>query len=185
MKDDERMNSLQVAEYQTLRATIQQRGTARLTLALVAFVAWAGLAVAIHVLAAAPVLSLVSLTVLAAGFEIVFALHVGVERIGRYLQVYYEVADVPPAWEHVAMLGGVRLRRPPGGLDPLFGGLFLFAVVLNLLPVALSAEPIEGIVLGVFHAGVVARIVVSHRFASNQRARDLEVLTQMRANPRA
>ena len=185
MKDDDRMNSLQVAEYQTLRATIQQRGTARLSLALLTFVAWAGLAVAIHVLAAAPILSLMSLTVLAAGFETVFALHVGVERIGRYLQVYYEVPDVPPAWEHVAMLGGARLPRPPGGLDPLFGGLFLLAVVLNFLPVALAAEPIEGIVLGLFHGGVVTRIVVSHRFAASQRARDLEALTEMRANPRS
>ena len=37
-----------------------------------------------------PLATLVPLLVLAAAFECVFALHVGIERVGRYLQVFYE-----------------------------------------------------------------------------------------------
>ena len=49
-------------------------------------------------------LSLVSLSVLVGGFEAIHALNVGVERIGRYLQVYYEAnrrtarPGKPPQW---------------------------------------------------------------------------------------
>jgi hypothetical protein len=74
-------------------------------------------------------LALVTQVPLAAGFEAVFALHVGVERIGRYLQVFHEDAGGPPAWERHAMAFG-----PPsagGRVDPLFSGLFAAAAVLT------------------------------------------------------
>ena len=51
-----------------------------------------------------PCCSLVSLSVLVGGFEAIHALNVGVERIGRYLQVYYEGTagrpdrGRPPRW---------------------------------------------------------------------------------------
>ena len=52
--------------------------------------------------------TLVPLLILVAGFEAIFALHVNVERIGRYLQVFHEDDD---GWEQVAMQFG----RFPGG----------------------------------------------------------------------
>ena len=70
-------------EYKALRSTIRERGTARPWMALCGFVAWAALLLATAALSAPPVASIVPLLVLAAAFECVFALHVGVERIGR------------------------------------------------------------------------------------------------------
>lgn len=45
--------------------------------------------------------TLIPLLVLVTAFESVFALHVNVERIGRYLQVFHERAHA--GWEHVTM----------------------------------------------------------------------------------
>ena len=82
-------------EYSALRATIRERGTARVYVFTAGVAAWAAAAIATAALASTPVAALLPLLVLAAAFEGVFALHVGVERIGRYLQVFYETN--PPA----------------------------------------------------------------------------------------
>ncbi|PYR66408.1 MAG: hypothetical protein DMF88_16425 [Acidobacteria bacterium] len=87
--------SLSDTEYSVLRKTIAARGTARMVLFPVTMIAWASLALIVLTLAEAPVASLLPLAVLAAGFEAIHALHVGVERIGRYLQVYYENLHSP------------------------------------------------------------------------------------------
>ena len=92
-------------EYAALRATIRERGTARVSLFVAGFVAWGALAVGTAALASTPLASLLPLLVLAAVFEAVFALLVGVERIGRYLQVFHEAGD-GPRWEHTAMAFG-------------------------------------------------------------------------------
>ena len=49
---------------------------------------------AVASLAAIPVATLLPLVLLAACFEAIFALHTGVERIGRYLQVFYGVQNM-------------------------------------------------------------------------------------------
>ena len=61
------------------------------------------------------------LAILVGGFESINALHVGVERIGRYLQVFYEGMPAP-AWETTTMAAASRLRG--GGVDPLFTVVF-------------------------------------------------------------
>ena len=57
-----------------------------------------------------------SLLLLVATFEAVRTLHLGVERIGRYLQVFHEPEPPAPGdarWEHVAMaLGPGSPERP-------------------------------------------------------------------------
>ena len=73
------------------------------------------------------------LLVLAGTFEAVFALHVGVERIGRYLQVFHD-----DAWEQTAMAFGPPLAGT--GTDPLFAGLFGLATVCNFLPVLVGGS---------------------------------------------
>jgi hypothetical protein len=60
-------------EYRELRATIRERGTARLFVMTITLVAWAGLALAIKALFFAPVLMLVPLLLLATGFELGYA----------------------------------------------------------------------------------------------------------------
>jgi len=119
------------AEFQALRDTIRERGTRRVTLFWATTAFWATLlTAAIGLVAFAPTigpragafLTLVSLLPLAAGFEAVFALHVGVERIGRYLQVFYEGREPLPAWERTAMAIGPT--GPKGLTDPLFSAMF-------------------------------------------------------------
>ena len=84
------------AEYVALRATIRERGTARMLLVPFVITAWAAVAVATSAVITVAISTLVPLLVLAAGFEAAFALYTSVERIGRYLQVFHE-RDATPA----------------------------------------------------------------------------------------
>ncbi len=96
-----------------------------MTLLPVTFIGWALVAGTLTVLGSNPATALFSLAVLAGGFEAIHALHVGVERIGRYLQVFYEGTPDGPKWETTAMSVGPAL--PGGGIDPLFTVVFGFA----------------------------------------------------------
>jgi len=174
------------AEYAALRATIRERGTARLLMVGLTVVAWAAL------VAVGPrgglLLPVVTLLVLASGFELVFAMHVAVERIGRYIQHYYGPCGVAqaPAWEHVAMaLGQTPQPATPAGPDPLAAWLFTSAAVLNLVagawPVAQSAAPGVGLlILLVSHGLFLWRLRRARRFAAGQRERDLEAIKALR-----
>jgi hypothetical protein len=181
---------LSVEEYRSLRATIRERGTARWIVIALTFVAWAWLVMPATSLlsptqfvAAAPIYSLVPLVVLAAGFEIVFGLHVGVERVGRYLQARYEPADGSlPQWEHEAM-ASAAVPELRSGVDPLAAWLFMSAAVLDFAPfVAMGTGIGLGLTAGLtgqllvslaFHAGFVVRLMRARRFAAAQRADDL------------
>jgi len=136
-------------------------------------------------------------------FEAIYALHVGVERIGRYIQVFHETesqaadAPGPPAlaasparpappappalrgWEHVAMAFG----RPAGAvaIDALFTVPFLLATLFNIAP-ALMLNPVrtELIFVGGAHALFVLRLFVARQAAARQRAIDLERFQQLK-----
>jgi hypothetical protein len=156
-------------EYRALRATIGQRGTVRMALVPVTLFVWSAVAVATAAVITVALSTLVPLLVLAAGFEAVYALHLNVERIGRYLQVFHEPDG---GWEHVAMEFG---RRFPGtGTDPLFGRLFVTAVSVNFLPITLGGTTAEIAVLAVLHFLLIFRIRVARGVAAAQRAQDLE-----------
>lgn len=167
--------SLSDAEYLVLRQTIASRGTARMILVPVTLLGWAALALVVLTFAEAPVASLYPLAVLAGGFEAIHALHVGVERIGRYLQVYYENPDTGPRWESTVTRVGPAL--PGGGIDPLFSLVFASATFVNIIPaLALSPRPTmtELGVTGVLHLAMVIRIVRARGAAARQRAVELE-----------
>jgi hypothetical protein len=166
-------------EYRALRDTIRERGTARVWIFIAGLVAWAGLVIATAALAALPIATLLPLLVLAAIFEAVFALHTGVERIGRYLQVFAEGAD-GAGWEHAAMAYG---RAHRGGGDPLFAMIFIAAAVLNFVPV-MVAEPValEVGVVGALHLLFVVRVFLARRDAGRQRAVDLERFQALKNN---
>jgi hypothetical protein len=178
------MTPREIEEYKALRATIQQRGTVRVCLFLATLIAWAAATIATAALAALPVATLLPLLLLAAGFEAVFSLHTGVERIGRYLQVFYDDEPIPSAreWERTAM--AYARAYPRGGSDPLFSLYFIVAAVLNFVPVIL-AEPvqIEVIVVGALHLILVARVIAARHAASGQRARDLERFQRIKQTP--
>jgi hypothetical protein len=172
------MTGRELEEYTALRATIRSRGTARIYLFVAGVAAWAALAMATAALASPPVATLLPLLVLASVFEAVFALHVGVERVGRYIQVFHE-ADVDTAkWEHTAMAFG----RPPGAAttDALFLVPFLLAGLFNIMP-ALIAQPTppELVFVGGAHALFALRLFVARHAAATQRAIDLERFRQL------
>jgi len=165
------MTPREQVEYSELRATIRERGTARVWVFVAGMAAWGALTTATSALAATPVATLLPLLVVASAFEAVFALHVGVERIGRYLQVFYET-DEGARWEHAAMGFG----RPRGavGADALFFTPFLLAALFNLVP-ALVVEPTRAELVFIVgaHALFVVRLVAARQGARHQRAIDL------------
>jgi hypothetical protein len=167
-------------EYRALRATIGERGTTRVWLALLGLGAWGALTIAASSLTPWPVATLVPLLVLAAAFESVFAMHTGVERIGRYLQVFYEDDESVRAWEHQAMAYGGRF--PGTGSDALFAAHFCTATFLNFIPVALANPvPVEYVIVGSMHLLVVGRILQARMQARRQRSVDLERFQQLKA----
>lgn len=178
--------ALSLEEYRALRATIRARGNLRFIAVIVTFSVWAGLALLVNTQLATPALVVIPLVALAAGFEVVYALHVGTERIGRYLQVYYEsVTGVTPAWEHLAMAIGQNQTAAPLNLDPLFSALFGAATVLNLMPAALDGSlydgwPVELIGFGAIHALFIVRVFRARRIARQQRAKDLAFFERQR-----
>ena len=161
------------AEFAALRATIAVRGTARIVLLPVTLIAWAISTGVLLLVSGLPVAVLFTLTILVAGFEAIHALHVGVERIGRYLQVYYETAPDGPRWETTAMAVGPAL--PGGGIDTLFAVVFLLATSANLIP-ALVYEPtaVELGAVGALHAVFAIRVIRARAAAARQRAVELE-----------
>lgn len=156
-------------EFRALRATIRERGTARMILLPVTFGLWAGVAIATTAAIQLPVAALLPLLVLAAGFEAIYALHINVERIGRYLQVFHEPDG---GWEHVAMTFGQRF--PGRGPDALFSTLFLMATALNYLPVALGGTTPELVACGLLHLVLAVYIGTARSRATAQRKVDLE-----------
>jgi hypothetical protein len=168
------------AEYAALRATIATRGTVRVVLLPVTVIAWAIATGVLLLVSGLPVAVLFTLSILVAGFEAIHALHVGVERIGRYLQVYYETTPDGPRWETTAMAVGPAL--PGGGIDPLFAVVFLLAAIANLIP-ALIYEPttIELSAVGALHAAFIVRVVRARVAAARQRAVELESFRAIKA----
>lgn len=172
------MTPREVEEYRALRATILGRGTARFWIVVVGFGLWAALVVATAALAALPVATLLPLFVLTVVFEAAFAIHTGVERIGRYLQVFYETDGT--GWEHAAMSYG-RLFAS-GGMDALFSPLFWTAAILNLIPAALAGPvAVDWAVVGAVHLLFAARVWTARAQAGRQRAADLERFQRLRA----
>jgi len=170
-------------EFAVLRQTIARRGTARMILVPVTFIAWSSLSLVILLFADVPVASLFTLAILAAGFESVHALHVGVERIGRFLQVYYEGAPDGPRWETSVTSVGPGL--PGGGIDPLFTFLFAAASFLNMLLVLVPGPSRTELgVIGVLHLLFVARLVRARGASARQRAVELESFKAVRHQQR-
>lgn len=163
-------------EYEALRETIRQRGTVRMALVPAIFVGWAATAVATGAVITVAVSTLVPLLILVAGFEAIFALHMNVERIGRYLQVFHETDG---GWENVAMEYG---RRYPGsGPDPLFAQIFVLAISVNFLPVVLGFEhAIELVVVLVPHLVAVYRIRMARGASARQRSDDQQRFQSLR-----
>jgi hypothetical protein len=160
-------------EYRVLRQTIALRGTVRIALLPATLAGWSLLAAGLLNFGEVPYAAVFPLGLLAGGFEAIHALHVGVERIGRYLQVFYETAPNGPRWETTAMAVGPAL--PGGGTDPLFSVVFVLAAAANLMTAwVVEPTPLEVGVLVSLHLAFVVRVVRARIAASRQRAVELE-----------
>jgi hypothetical protein len=168
-------------EYRALRATIRERGSLRFLVTSITFSAWAAVLTTLCAVTVVPTFILVPLAVLAAGFELNLAIHVGVERVGRYLQLKYERDPQSAAgWEHAV----AKLQVPRGGVDALFLVVFLSALALTFVvalwleaagtgPEEIGVIRIETLAVAVLHAIVAARWLQAARYAKSQRAREL------------
>jgi hypothetical protein len=139
---------------------------------------WAAILTAVLVLLPYPVAAAIPLLVLFVTFEVIRPLHFGAERIGRYLQVFYEEQGEPgrelrdtPAWERVAM----RFGTVPGvGGNPLFVPAFVLATTLNYLAVWLPQPlAIELGVMAIPHLAFIAWLATTDRAMRKQRAIEL------------
>lgn len=178
MTHPEGNDELATAEFRVLRETVLSRGNLRLSLFVAGLATWAVTLLAVLALLPNPLLSLVPLTMLVGVFEAVRTIHFGVERIGRYLQVFFEEPAQPPttplrtpAWERAVVRVGGRLPGAAG--HPLFIPLFLLATTVNTLAVLLPGPtPIETGTLLVAHAAFIAWMLHADRGVRAQRAHD-------------
>jgi len=167
------MTERELEEYRALRRTILERGNVRICVFVGGLTGWAIVALA-TTFVSVPLITVIPLLLLLSTFEAVFALHVGVERVGRYLQVFY--AD---RWEQAAMDFGTPMAGTK--TDPLFGFVFGVATICNFAPVLLAAPvPIELAVLGGAHALFLIRLIVARQAAAKQRTADLKRFQQLK-----
>ena len=172
------------SEYLVLRRTIAQRGALRPILMLCGTGIWAAILTAVLVLLPYPVAAAIPLLVLVVTFEAIRPLHFGAERIGRYLQVFYEEQGEPgralrdtPSWERVAMSFGAV---PGVGGHPLFVPAFLLATALNYLAVLLPQPVvIEMSVMAIPHLAFIAWLIAADRAMRNQRTIELARLREL------
>jgi len=145
---------------------------------------WAALLIAVLTLLPYPVAAAIPLLALLVTFEVIRPLHFGAERIGRYIQVFYEEAGEPnrsltdtPSWERVAMSFGAM---PGVGGHPLFVPVFLLATATNYLAVLLPRPvAVELSVMAVPHLAFIAWLVAADRAMRNQRAIELARMREL------
>lgn len=180
------MTEQQLHEFRSLRDAVANRGQLRVTLAVAGVSVWAVVLTAMVIALPHPIAAVIPLAVLLATFEAIRPLHLGAERIGRYLQVFYEEAGgpanaplTPPAWERTAMAFGAAVPGAAG--HPLFAPTMAIATLVNLLAVVL-AEPLpeELALLSLPHLGFLAWLVRTDAAMRAQRARELARFRELR-----
>jgi hypothetical protein len=167
-------------EFRQLRATVGARSTVRVLVSLLTFVSWAGLATLVIDRGAPPRGMLLPLAILWVGFELVAGLHIGVERIGRFLQVFYEGGAATPKWETAIALFGQSEAAKAASVRPLLAREFVAAALGSIglglwAPAALGSglgPPLETILVLVAHIAFVWRVLQVDRQTRGQRARD-------------
>ena len=171
------MNELTSREYAALRDTIRSRGGTRPLAFLAGLSVWTAVLVGILIWLPTPLAAAVPLLVLLGTFEVVRSLHLGVERIGRYIQVFFEekVAGeviAPPAWETTAMLFGPSI--PGAGVHPLFLPVFILATLINYFAVLFPGPVIVELgTMAVPHLAFIGRMHYCDRGMRRQRADEL------------
>ena len=185
------MDDLARAEFVSLRETIRARAGARPLLAVAGLSVWAVVIVAVLIWLPNPLAAVVPLLVLVAAFEATRSIHLGVERIGRYVQVYFEESLstedqrlVPPAWERTAMLFGPAV--PGAGGHPLFLPVFFMATIVNFIAVILPGPlPVEVGTLLVPHLAFIFWMIYCDRGMRKQRTSELARFRELKKDSRS
>ena len=181
------MNEFSRHEYAALRDTIRTRGTTRMVLVVSGVASWAITLTVILVWLPNPVAATIPLLILVTTYEANRVLHLGVERIGRYVQVFYEEGGAemsarsitPPAWERAAMILGPSV--PGAGGHPLFLPVFLLATMINALAVVLPGPlAVEFFVFILPHLGFIAWMLYAERGMRKQRVAELQRFRELR-----
>src|SRR5688500_20346910 len=110
------MSDLAAREFSVLRDTVKSRGSARPLVCLAGLAVWAATVLAVLIWLPNPIAAVVPLMVLVTSFEVIRSLHLGVERIGRYLQVFFEEGDLPPLALSERMSERVEGLTPPASI---------------------------------------------------------------------
>jgi hypothetical protein len=191
------VGELRRREFHELRATIRERGSARAFVTCITFVSWAVTVLLVGRMTVSFVSAVVPLIVLIAGFEVMFALHVGAERIGRYLFVFYESIPEAPKWETAIAAFGQTSAAAMPHLSALAHTTFVAATLVNLAAAVVSAAQLRPeaytepgtVILGLLHALFVGRIYQAMRQARGQRERDtaafLEISKRLSSGPKS
>lgn len=172
------------SEYLVLRRIVAQRGALRPILLVTGVASWAIVLTAVIAWLPYPVASAIPLMVLAATFEAIRPLHFGAERIGRYIQVFYEEEGQPgrplldtPSWERVAMSFGTV---PGVGGHPLFVPVFFLAVLTNYVAVIIPGPlPVEMGAMALLHVSLIAWLIAAHVAMKKQREAELTRLRDL------
>jgi hypothetical protein len=181
------MNDAAGREYAALRETIRSRGGARPLAFLSGLIAWAAVLIGVLTWLPSPLASVVPLLVLLATFEVVRSLHLGVERIGRYIQVFFEEnpsssgTTTAPAWEHTAMAFGPSV--PGAGVHPYFLPVFLMATIVNFLAVVFPGPVmVELVTLAVPHVAFAIWLIYCDIGMRKQRGTELARFRALRGS---
>jgi hypothetical protein len=177
------MDRMRTEEFRALRATISTRGGFRLAICLAGLGAWALTLVTVLAWVPNPIAGTIPLLLIVSTFEVNRMLHLGIERIGRYLQVFFEEsapdAATAPAWERTVMRLGPSL--PGAGGHPLLLPIFFSATLINFLSVVLPGPtPIELGAMTVPHVSFVIWMLYADRGMRQQRQRELEAFRTMK-----
>ena len=166
--------AFQLEEFRQLRTTIRERSTARVVVSFITFVSWGVLALVVRHSTESMAYGLVPLVVLAVGFELVFALHVSVERIGQYLTVFHEASPGMPKWETAIAAFGRTAARTRTQPHVLLANEFIVVTGINLvLAVEFEISDLApDIAIAVFHVAFIVRVVQAVRQARHQREAD-------------
>lgn len=182
------MNEIQIREFDALRQTVRSRGTARPIAFLIGISVWATVLAAVLVWLPNPLAAVLPLVVLLSTFEVVRTLHLGVERIGRYVQTFFESPEssaplAPPAWETTAMAFGPTV--PGAGGHPLFLPIVVIATILNYLAVIFPGPvAVELWTLAVPHLAFIMWTLYCDRAMRRQRVSELARFRALKAGSR-
>ncbi|MCC7034831.1 MAG: hypothetical protein IT179_18560 [Acidobacteria bacterium] len=179
------MAELDSQEYRSLRDAVAARGHLRATLALAGVSAWALVLVATLAWLPSPLAAVVPLLVLIATFEVIRPLHVGAERIGRYLQVFHEEGRergqtlAAPAWERTAMAFGAAVPGAAG--HPLFVPVLGLATLVNTFTIWVPGPvPVEMVLLAIPHGAFLLWMARADHAMRAQRDRELARFRELR-----